>query len=186
MFRLPTRRDIADTLVHLSGDRNGVSARDALLSILSNLQINGSGKEGFVKGTRTAACFTEVPFEVIPDVIKHRRGGNRPYGPFGIMVSKADAWEQGARPVLYLPDEEGNWIPQEERWRQVRFEPPTVDFTHEREWRSPDNFDLSQIFFRVIVPNTYHRDELLRELRQLPDFDAIYPHIQDFNFVYND
>ena len=37
----------------------------------------------------------------------------------------------------------GHWIPAEERWRHVRYEPPQVDFTHEREWRVPGDLDLN-------------------------------------------
>jgi hypothetical protein len=51
----------------------------------------------------------------------------------------------GGRPVIYLPDKEGEWIPADEKWRHVRFEYGTVDWTHEREWRLPGNVDLSKV-----------------------------------------
>jgi len=47
--------------------------------------------------------------------------------------------------VIYLPDNEANWIPDEEKWRHVRYEYGSVDWTHEREWRVQGDFDLTSV-----------------------------------------
>jgi hypothetical protein len=73
------------------------------------------------------------------------------YEFYGIAISKSSGFRLGARPVICLPDAEACWIPSDQRWRHVRFEHGQVDFTHEREWRCPNDVDLSQIGFYVIV-----------------------------------
>lgn len=186
MYYFPDRKDVSDTLIHLTGDRGDTRARDALYSILEELNIHGSGKEGFVKGERTAACFTEAPFSEVQNIIKQRRNTSRPYGPYGVMVRKLDAWEQGARPVLYLPDEEGTWIPREELWRHVRFEYPNIDFTHEREWRCPEGFNLASTRFTVLVRNNREIDELFSIIRNNPDEELIFSRIEEFRAIYTD
>jgi hypothetical protein len=54
------------------------------------------------------------------------------------MFEKNWVFERGARPVIYQPDDEFYQLPEEIRWRHVRYEPagwPPVDFAWEREWR---------------------------------------------------
>jgi hypothetical protein len=166
MLQTPVRDDLSDSLIHLTGRRNGVSPREALTSIIIEGRIRASGREGFIKGNIPAVCFTEAPFYSIPNIIDHRRNHQRPFGAFGIMLNKQAAWNIGARPVLYLPDNEGTWIPEDQKWRHVRFELPDIDFTHEREWRLPGELDLTQVDFLVIVKNSYHANVLLEELEQ--------------------
>ncbi|MFZ2751977.1 MAG: hypothetical protein WAZ48_00880 [Lysobacteraceae bacterium] len=153
MLIQPDRPDITRALIHLTGDRPGRSARDALVSIMSEGLIRGSGNSGYIKGKNRAACFTEMPLSAIRYFIQHRRLTNHPYQAFGIAVSKLSAWQRGARPVVYLPDDEAQWIPEEERWRHVQLDYGKVDFTHEREWRVKGDFSLDQIGFYVVVPN---------------------------------
>lgn len=60
------------------------------------------------------------------------------YSPFGLMFDKAWVYAQGARPVMYQPDADFDRLPEDMRWRHVRYEPsaaPPIDFTWEREWR---------------------------------------------------
>jgi hypothetical protein len=61
------------------------------------------------------------------------------------VLGKGNVFAAGGRPVIYLPDGEGEWIPEEDRWRHVRFERGQVDLTHEREWRVPDELDLKKV-----------------------------------------
>lgn len=153
MLIQPDRPDITRALIHLTGDRSDRSARDALISILSVGLIRGSGNSGYIKGRNTAACFTEMPLSAIRYFIQHRKVTSHAYQPFGIAVSKQRAWQCGARPVIYLPDDEAHWIPDQERWRHVQLDYGKVDFTHEREWRAKGDFSLKGIGFYVIVPN---------------------------------
>jgi NAD(P)-dependent dehydrogenase (short-subunit alcohol dehydrogenase family) len=63
--------------------------------------------------------------------------------------------------VIYLPKSEGDWIPPEEKWRQVRYEHGRVDFTHERNGASGD-LDLRKLSIYVIVWSTSEARELAR------------------------
>jgi hypothetical protein len=130
------------SLVHLTRERKDsdptVSAFEVLKEILRSKQICGSGKNGFVKGSRRAVCLSEIPLSVLHQFAKPPEEKTLPgkcYRFYGIVISKPAVFDIGGRPVIYLPDAEGNWIPPEEKWRHVRFESGQVDFTHEREWR---------------------------------------------------
>ena len=78
------------------------------------------------------------------------------------------------RPVIYLPDAEGNWIPQEEKWRHVRFEAGQVDFTHEREWRVPVKLDLGKFVFYVIVWTAAEAKEIRKVAESVQLADRIH------------
>jgi hypothetical protein len=150
----PIRRpDFGNSLVHLTRERKEpprnayeaervVPAFSVRKEILAAGVIRGSGNEGFVKGVRRAVCFSEIPLANIR-AFAHRTDGR--YRFYGIILSKRAVFEVGGRPIIYLPDAEGEWIPAEEKWRHVRFEYGAVDFTHEREWRIPDDLDLTKI-----------------------------------------
>jgi hypothetical protein len=167
------RSDFSHSLVHLTKNRKEyeydqqtlerklireVSAFDVLKEILVSGTIRGSGNDGYVKGDRHAVCLSEIPLSNLREFAdapyveppKHK------YRMYGITLSKDAVFKAGGRPVFYLPDTEGDWIPAEQKWRQVRFEHPQVDFTHEREWRVPvDVLDLTQFAgMYVVVWNT--------------------------------
>jgi hypothetical protein len=158
------RSDFSNSLVHLTRERREYSSRDfltqellrtvsafeVLKEILVSGTIRGSGNEGYVKGSRRAVCFSEIPLSAMH---LFARPPDDPFEPpttaryrfYGIAISKRAVFEAGGRPVMYLPDSEGHWIPPEEKWRHVRFEHGRVDFTHEREWRVPGDLDLRQV-----------------------------------------
>ena len=87
------------------------------------------------------------------------------------MLSKLWLYEQGGRPVIYQPDSDYDLLPDSLRYRHVRYEPPDVDFTWEREWRFPGSeLDLEPAALTAIVPNRQwvdnvkeaHREKLTR------------------------
>lgn len=160
------RNDISLALIHLTGKRGSISAKEALLSILRDGWIKGSNNSGYVKGRKTAACFTEMPLSAVLSFVRTSTSSKHPYECYGIALSKESAWGGGARPVIYLPDAEGNWIPDEQKWRHVRFELGTVDLSHEREWRSEGNFSLDGIGFYVIVPDKEQEDYVREQLHE--------------------
>jgi hypothetical protein len=132
----PVRRpDFSASLTHLTRERiranqPSVPAFSVLNEILSAGVIRGG--VGYIKGTKPVVCFSEIPLANINAFADHQEGRFRFYG---IVLSKRAIFEAGGRPVIYLPDYEGGWIPDGEKWRHVRFEHGTVDFAHEREWR---------------------------------------------------
>lgn len=138
------RGDITNALVHLTKPSNGLTALEVLCKILNDGLLIGSGKDGYVKGPSRAVCFTETPLSALKHFASNEIGlGGAKYCFYGIAINKKAAFEQGARPVIYLPDEESKWIPEEERWRHVRYEYGRVDWTYEREWRRRGDFDIT-------------------------------------------
>ena len=147
------RPDIANSLVHFTKGRvihdmlmgqstAGDTAFDVLLQIIrQSVVIGGSGQ---VWGGGQVACFTETPLAHV----QHFCGSGKRYAPYGVMISKSAAWEQGGRPVIYLPehDRERLFPDREDKWRVVRFDGPgsSNDYTDEREWRVPLEFDLKK------------------------------------------
>lgn len=78
------------------------------------------------------------------------------------MISKQQGFDLGLRPVIYLPDNEGTWIPDEEKWRHVRFD-STVDYTFEREWRIKKDIKLSEVIGFYILHWNPGEVEILEE-----------------------
>jgi hypothetical protein len=158
---LPTirRPDFNHSLVHLTRERverppfleHGVARIvkpfEVLKEILTSGVLKGSGNDGYVKGTRKAVCFSEIPLSVLHNLANTPSAQNEKgkYRFYGLAFSKRSIFEAGGRPVIYLPDSEGEWIPEDEKWRQVRYEYGSVDWTHEREWRLPGDLDLTKI-----------------------------------------
>jgi hypothetical protein len=140
------RSDITNSLVHLTKGNDEESGLDILCKILSSEKIIGSGNGGFVKGPHPAACFTETPLSALKHFASEEgKPEDARYSYYGVAVSKHAAFSQGARPVIYLPDMEARWIPEEEKWRHVRYEYGSVDWTHEREWRVLGDLDLNNL-----------------------------------------
>lgn len=164
------RLDISLAVIHLTGNRGAVSALDALISILRDQQIRASGYQGFIKGGGVATCFTEMPLAAVSKLTEQSRFTNHPYEGYGIAIHKSYAFSQGARPVIYLPDSEAGWLPNDQRWRHVTFECGVVDFTHEREWRSPRDFMLDQsVGYYVIVQTHACENKIISSLGHRPN-----------------
>ena len=88
------------------------------------------------------------------------------YEPYGIFVSKKLAYRKGCIPVLYLSDKEMKTlgIPEEEKWRVVRFEVSSkgwISWIHEREWRCKGNF--------ILPPKVNVLVRSIRDFRKLQD-----------------
>jgi hypothetical protein len=72
---------------------------------------------------------------------------------------------------LYIPDNEAGWVPPDQKWRQVRFEPSVVDWTYEREWRMVGDLALGDLTgFYVMVDDGMHAKELEAILNETPKF----------------
>lgn len=168
------RPDLSPFLVHLTKNtkiENGCSAFDNLVNILRKGVVRGSDTtKGFIKGPHGAACFMDIPFFSLKYVLNAKNTDrSRPrYEPYGIVVSKAYAYDRGCRPVLYLSNEEVSAlkVPRGELWRVVRFEGAdgyAVNWVHEREWRSKRNFELPS-GLRAVLVKTPRDAERLRKL----------------------
>lgn len=144
------RRDIGNLLIHLtrtperpiaierSGRTLSASPRNVLEKIASDGRILGGSE--FIKGGYRCVCFTEAPIAEIPTIVRLARDAAeislRPrYEPYGVAVPKEWLFARGGRPVIYQSEDEFLHLPEEMRYRHVRYEPGNVDFTWEREWR---------------------------------------------------
>jgi hypothetical protein len=153
------RPDFKQGLVHLTRERfetkdsQGddlftkitIKPFDVLKEILNSGVIRGSGNNGYIKGSKKAVCLSEIPLSSVHYFASSTQEPLDRYRYYGIAISKEAAFKAGGRPVIYLPDDEANWIPDDQKWRHVRYEFGDVDFTHEREWRIPDDLVLTQL-----------------------------------------
>jgi hypothetical protein len=139
------RPDFSHGLVHLTKERGGVKVFNVLKEILSSGVLRASGHEGFIKGKRKAVCLSEIPLSAVHYFASRpEKEDDVRYRFYGIALSKKAVFDAGGRPVIYLPDAEADWIPDDQKWRHVRFEHPAIDWTHEREWRVVGDLDLSK------------------------------------------
>jgi hypothetical protein len=177
------RPDFSRAVVHLTRARStsmglfsakGATSFEVVKEILATGKIKGSGNAGFIKGPTPAVCLSEIPLSSVKFFAAEEGESetSKRYSFYGIAISKKTAFDIGGRPVIYLPDSEASWIPVNERWRHVRFEDGEVDFTHEREWRVPNEIDLVKLpGFYVLV---WSKEEALEiERLKLPVRPAI-------------
>ena len=149
------RPDLTPYLIHLTKNTksdDNYSAYNNLVNILTTGKIWGSDiNKGFIKGNNPATCFMDVPFNSLKYMLNDDNSNpdDPRYEPYGIFISKKIAYESGARPVLYLSNDElrNLRIPSNELWRVVRFEvtgKKWISWIHEREWRAKGDFILPQ------------------------------------------
>lgn len=141
---------------------------DRLISILESRSI----RAGMMPWTGAlAVCFTECPW---PSLIAHAAN----YSPFGVGFDKAKVFVSGGGPVYYVrPD---HWKSQ--HWNeQIRFlvtpflpryRPPPMkktlkgvlcDFTHEREWRLPNDMNFEYQDIELVLVGSYADMESISE-----------------------
>jgi hypothetical protein len=92
------------------------------------------------------------------------------------MFDKSWVYNRGGRPVIYQPDSDFSVLPEELRWRHVRFElseEQVIDFTWEREWRIHcDELPFSQAEAVIVVPNSEWATVLRRRHDAEQDMDV--------------
>ncbi len=173
------RPDLSPFLVHLTKntkEEDGYTAFDNLVSILQSGEIWGSDqKKGFIKGPNKATCFMDVPLSSLKYVLNEDNSDpNRPrYEPFGLLITKTLAYQEGVRPVLYLSNSEVRKlkIPSEEQWRVVRLEVKGdrwISWMHEREWRCKGSYKLPSNMLSVFVKNTAFAEKLRDMISEEP------------------
>jgi len=149
------RRDITNSLIHITGNRKGQggsSAEDALCSIIRDKLIKASSSTGYIRDGHRAVCFTEMPLSSLKLFVDGHKGTKR-FSYYGIAMARGSGWDGGARPVIYLPKSEAHWIPATETWRHVTLEHGIVDWTHEREWRCKGDLSMGGFGVYAIVPD---------------------------------
>ncbi|MEK6210685.1 MAG: hypothetical protein AABM64_10025 [Pseudomonadota bacterium] len=132
---VPSRPDISDKVIHFTRAATYGEAVDVLLKIADECRILGG--TGMIKGGYRCVCFTEAPLVAVATAFVNA-GSFLRYSPFGLIFEKSWVYARAGRPVIYQPDEDFYRLPDELRWKHVRYEltsTPPVDFTWEREWR---------------------------------------------------
>jgi hypothetical protein len=119
-----------------------------------------------IKGSYNCICFSEAPISSIGQIIA-RKTGEIKYSPYGFMFSKEYLFKLGARPVLYQTEDEYKLLPEELKFKHVKFDlsiSKKVDWTWEREWRlKTDKLVLNTKETTVIVPNRHIIEELIEK-----------------------
>lgn len=167
-------------------------AFDSLQSIIAQRSIRGSS--GAIRGEWRCICFTEAPQDTFHQVI------GKKYKPFGVQVPKSWLFGLGGRPAIYQTSAEYDLLPDQLKWRHVRYEPnasPPIDFSWEREWRiCAESVTLEPATAHILVPNESwaeriicdhqeHEQEYIDRLAsEYGEEYRMYPHEQ-FAFTYS-
>ena len=146
------RDDLSDNLVHLTRGETDEAAADAFLSILGSTSLSGSSRD--IRGGYKCVCFSEAPLPKLAHILSVPEHSGVRYKPFGVMTSKHWLFQKGGRPVIYQPENEFPLLPDELRYRHVRYEPGHVDHSWEREWRiRSESLTLDPAFVTLVVPS---------------------------------
>ena len=132
-----SRFDISDCLIHFTKGESQEDAFARLRAIIDERRLIAGNY--MVRGGYRCVSFTEAPIEAFVDPFVRRFPFTR-YSQFGLMFHKPWVYDRGGRPVIYQPESDFDVLPEEFRWRHVRYEPTAeqiIDFTWEREWRIP-------------------------------------------------
>lgn len=163
--RSASRSDITGQVTHLTKGTEDEHAIEVLIKILRARVLTGSTTaSGFIVGNTPAVCFQEAPLYSIcqnyqyeaKDAEEYKRAAR--YTAYGLMFQKDYIYNKGGRPVLYEDTELAKTIlPEDQWWRIVRLDlsnpESIIDWTHEREWRIPNNFEFDISKATIIVPN---------------------------------
>ena len=129
----------------------------AFLSIMRSGVLHGNSRD--IRGGYRCVCFSEAPIAVLAQMMSDQSSR---YAPYGVMLDKTWLFGQGGRPAIYQPEEEFELLPEEIRYRHVRYDPVKgEDYTWEREWRiKTDALRLDPACTTFIVPNRAIIDSL--------------------------
>jgi hypothetical protein len=164
--RIAERSDFTIHLTHLTRANGDLKAIDVLFKILTEKRLNGSSTaSGFIVGNRSAVCLQEAPIYSIAQNVyteeKYRESNpqaKRRYTGMGLQFNKESIYKRGGRPVIYEATKYAKSIlPEKEWWRIVNLDlskrDTMIDWSHEREWRVPDNLDFELNDVTVLLPS---------------------------------
>lgn len=170
--RIAERTDISSSVVHLTREQmvggKKVTSLAVLFKILCDQKLVGSSTDsGFVVGDTTAVCFQESPLPALTQNVyfeqKYREANPSAkvrYRGNGVMFSKPLVFRAGGRPVVYEQTAMAkSFLPKDEWWRIVKLDlektEAYVDWSHEREWRIPGDFDFKLKHTTVLLVNQH-------------------------------
>jgi len=128
------RGDLSNRLIHLTKGNTIDEASPNFFQIINQGKLIGG--TGYIRGGYSCVCFSKAPISVLSQVLSIPSVHGMRYAPLGVMVQKQWLFEKGGRPVIYQADEQFELLPEELKYRHVRYEPHRgIDHTWEREWR---------------------------------------------------
>lgn len=156
------RSDLTTELVHLTRSKTSQEkdTLDVLFDILNSKKLVGSTtSSGFIIGDTPAVCFQDAPLSAVGQNCwfeqtfrKDNSWAKKRYDPTGVIIKKKYIFKKGGRPVIYdITSEAKSYLPEDKWWRIVNFDLSNsdniVDWSHEREWRVPNElkFKLSDV-----------------------------------------
>lgn len=156
-----SRDDLSNFLIHFTKGDSLEDAFSCLQKIIDERTLRGSGR--LIKGGYPCVCFSEAPLSSLQNGLINPSYYSQ-YSPFGVMLHKQWLFQLGGRPVIYQPDIEFQSLPESHRWRHMRYEPPEIDFSWEREWRiQRENLHFDRDVASIIVPDESWADRLIQE-----------------------
>jgi hypothetical protein len=175
---MPPRPDTSDKLTHFTAGATAELAYQRLRTIMTEGRVIGHGDR--IRGNYRCVCFTEAPLVSLENGLVNPSVYSR-YSPFGVIFDKDWIFAQGGRPVVYQPDAEYDLLPQDLRWRHMRYEPGVVDFTWEREWRIQcDELSFAPSVAGLVVPDIEWGQRLADEHQGEQDLSVLqYAQIMD-------
>jgi hypothetical protein len=173
--RIADRSDITGMVTHLTKPSVEIGLKDEseinryatanLIKILQDGQLIGSTTDrGFIVGKTPAVCFQDAPLYGLIQNVEHeyRRRQENPrekirYCGVGLAFSKWYVFTRGGRPVMYEKTSYAKeMLPESEHWRIVNLSLEMnssicIDWTHEREWRVPQEFRFDVGYAHVLL-----------------------------------
>lgn len=120
------------------------TALDTLWRILSERRLRASGR--LIRGGIPVVSWTPVPPQELTRIIRWNPALIRwTFEPYGIAVKRRVLKNLGARPVIYIREEDFPKIAQRERFRFQLHEVGKPTWKREREWRLAGDLDLDAL-----------------------------------------
>ncbi len=163
--RLWLRSDETTQLVHLTRPRNKHGASYWLWKILTDKKLKAFDSIGICPGHK-CVCFQEVPIACIAEVLLAETlidPGSKRYSGYGIRIPKRTIFELGGRQVVYSlnkKDVDNPWRYSHETFRTKN---NVIDWSHEREWRIPNDVDFNYTDIDVILPSVEARMNFIKK-----------------------
>jgi len=146
------RDDVSNKLIHLTRGDTDQAAAERFISIVESRKLLGG--TGCIKGGYQCVCFSEAPLSKLAFILANPMAHGMRYKPFGVMLDKSWLFERGGRPVIYQPDTDFGLLDDSQKYRHVRYEHGTVDFSWEREWRvATAELEIDPSVATLVIPN---------------------------------
>lgn len=142
-------------------------AEHTALAALVRILVEGQLRAGssIVRGNQGVVSWTSRPPRELDVIRRWNRALIRwTVEPYGLAVKRSVLRRMGARPAIYAASAVYDKLPERERFRFQRHEPPRCSWKSEREWRLPADLKLSDLLpddAFVFVPTAVDTEILL-------------------------